>query len=123
MCTVCGMAVWNKSGLVRRVRRYFYKQCVVCGMKVWNKSELVQHVTTEKRKWGDHLAEAAAGHLSAGILGNKKHSLAPILLKKQNKHNKNNTTNKNHQWWKQQRGIFWGIRRLPKHSCASIFFF
>ena len=50
MCTVCVMVVWNKSGLVQHVRRYFYKQCVVCGMKVWNKSELVQHVTTEKRK-------------------------------------------------------------------------
>ena len=45
--------------------------CSVCEMKVWNKSALVQHVTTERRKWGDHLPEGAAGHLELGILGNK----------------------------------------------------
>ena len=38
---------------------------------MWNKSALVQHVTTERRKWGDHLPEGAAGHLELGILGNK----------------------------------------------------
>ena len=43
---------------------------------VWNKSALVWHVTTEARKWGDHLPEVPAGHLS----GNPRDPNIPLLL-------------------------------------------